>query len=182
VSSSQRTALRLQWADSGIAPKKAGYGMPCAHCSTYYAANLTTCPICNCPDRIAIVAKEYVSSAEFVAVPVAVEEQRERRLREFKSQALPDSTELSSRVISCCKRQQHHPSTMEVATVCQACYDRIEERLDILKAVLEMDVKDAAEVIYKAAWSDPSDPSKSYENAAQAMLSELKKRSGITPL
>jgi hypothetical protein len=45
-----------------------------------------------------------------------------------------------------------------------------------------MDLKDAAEVIYDAVWSDPSDPGKSYENAAQAMLSELKKRSGIPPV
>ena len=43
-----------------------------------------------------------------------------------------------------------------------------------------MDVKEAAEVIYDAVWSDPSDPSKTYLNAAQAVLSELKRRSGIT--
>jgi hypothetical protein len=28
------------------------YGLPCANCRLYYAAELTACPICNCGDRI----------------------------------------------------------------------------------------------------------------------------------
>jgi hypothetical protein len=31
-----------------------------------------------------------------------------------------------------------------------------------------------------AVWSDPSDPRKTYQNAAQALLTELCERSGIT--
>jgi hypothetical protein len=50
----------------------------------------------------------------------------------------------------------------------------------VLEAVLHMELKEAAEVIYDAVWSDPSDPSKTYLNAASALLSELRKRSGIT--
>ena len=71
---------------------------------------------------------------------------------------------------------------IEPATVCQACYDQLQERVDVLEAVLHMDIKEAAEVIYDAVWSDPSDPTKTYQNAAQAMLSELRKRSGVTPV
>jgi hypothetical protein len=40
-------------------------------------------------------------------------------------------------------------------------------------------LKEAAKVIYDAVWSDPSDPSKTYLNAARAILTELRKRAGI---
>jgi len=43
-----------------------------------------------------------------------------------------------------------------------------------------MDLKEATKIVYDAVWSDPSDPSKTYQNAAQALLTELRKRSGIT--
>jgi hypothetical protein len=34
-------------------------------------------------------------------------------------------------------------------------------------------------VVYDAVWADPTDPSKTYQNAAQALLGELRRRSGI---
>jgi len=49
-----------------------------------------------------------------------------------------------------------------------------------MEAALHIDLKEAAQVVYEAVWSDPSDPSKTYQNAAQALLTELRKRSGIT--
>ena len=42
-----------------------------------------------------------------------------------------------------------------------------------------MDVREATKIVYDAVWADSSDPSKSYQNAAQALLNELRKRSGI---
>ncbi len=33
-------------------PKHLGYGLPCAKCRAYYAAALTVCPICGCPERV----------------------------------------------------------------------------------------------------------------------------------
>ncbi|HYL96849.1 MAG TPA: hypothetical protein VET69_13675, partial [Terriglobales bacterium] len=35
------------------ASRRIGYGLPCANCKTYYAADLTACPYCGCPERIA---------------------------------------------------------------------------------------------------------------------------------
>lgn len=32
-------------------PKQVGYGLPCAKCRVYYAADLASCPICGCPVR-----------------------------------------------------------------------------------------------------------------------------------
>jgi hypothetical protein len=42
-----------------------------------------------------------------------------------------------------------------------------------------MDAKEAAKIVYEAVWADTSDPNKTYLNAANALLSELRKRAGI---
>jgi hypothetical protein len=49
-----------------------------------------------------------------------------------------------------------------------------------MEGALQMDLKEATKIVYDAVWSDPSDPSKTYQNAAQALLTELCERSGIT--
>jgi hypothetical protein len=28
------------------------YGLPCAQCKAYYAADLTSCPVCQCRERV----------------------------------------------------------------------------------------------------------------------------------
>jgi hypothetical protein len=33
-------------------PRPLRYGLPCANCRLYYAAELSACPICKCGDRI----------------------------------------------------------------------------------------------------------------------------------
>ena len=33
-------------------PKKVLYGLPCAQCKIYYAADLTSCPVCQCRERV----------------------------------------------------------------------------------------------------------------------------------
>jgi hypothetical protein len=152
---------------SPVSPKRVGYGMPCARCTTYYAANLAACPVCQSSERVAPVAAVKTNTtavSEAIPAPAVLEEERG-----------PTATPV-------CTHEENHRGTTEAATVCQACYDQLQERVDVLEAVLHMDVKEAAEVIYDAVWSDPSDPSKTYQNAAQAILSELKKRSGITPV
>jgi len=47
-----------------------------------------------------------------------------------------------------------------------------------MEAALHIDLKEAAQIVYEALWSDPSDPSK-HQDAAQALLTELRKRSAI---
>ena len=32
------------------------YGLPCAHCGTYYSADGVSCPICHSSDRVPAVA------------------------------------------------------------------------------------------------------------------------------
>jgi hypothetical protein len=170
---------------SPVGPRRVGYGMPCAKCTTYYAANLAACPVCQATERVAAVAPLRANTAaapSAIPDPAALEEERERFLREFKSQAYAASLQLGPTAAPFCTREENHRGTSEAATICQGCHDQLQERVDVLEAVLHMDIKEAAEVIYDAVWSDPSDPSKTYQNAAQAILSELRKRSGITPV
>ena len=72
------------------------------------------------------------------------------------------------------------PGNRRRAEICQACYERLQERVDIFEAALHLDLKEAAQIIYDAVWADPSDPSKTYQNAASALLTELRKRAGMT--
>src|SRR6476659_10269094 len=68
-------------------PKQIGYGLPCAKCKTYYAADLKACPVCKSPERV--TAKTISAppvSASNDPDAVALEEERERFLREFKAQ------------------------------------------------------------------------------------------------
>ncbi len=60
-----------------------------------------------------------------------------------------------------------------------ACYERLQERLDICEAALHIDLKEAAQIIYEAVWADPNNPNKTYQNAAGALLAELRRRAGI---
>ena len=51
-----------------------------------------------------------------------------------------------------------------------------------MEAALHMDPKEAAQIVYDAVWADPSDAGKTYFNAAQALLTELRRRAGINML
>jgi hypothetical protein len=75
-----------------------------------------------------------------------------------------------------------HGQGAEPASICKPCYDRLQERVDVCEAALHIDLKEAAQIVYDAVWADPSDPSKTYTNAASALLSELRKRSGVSSL
>ena len=44
---------------------------------------------------------------------------------------------------------------------------------------MHMDLKEAGQIVYDAVWADTSDPNKTYENAAHALLAELRRRSGV---
>ncbi len=166
-----------------LTPKAVGYGLPCAKCKTYFAANLTACPVCKNTERVsptAVLVPAIPVSAEELPDPQLLEEERERFLREFQTQVYASQLQINATTMQRCSREENHQGSVEPATVCQGCYDHLQEHVDILEAVLHMDIKEASQVIYDAVWADPSDPSKTYLNAAQALLGELRRRSGIT--
>lgn len=177
-------------AEHQIGPKRAGYGMPCAKCKTYYAADLTACPVCRNTERVSptaltatmppVSAEPLPDVAGVAPDDVALEEERERFLREFKSQVYASHMQINAAASFRCTREESHQGAFEAAAVCQGCYDHLQQRVDVLEAALHMDTKDAAQIIYDAVWADPSDPNKTYQNAAQAVLAELRKRAGIS--
>lgn len=165
-----------------VVPKQAGYGMPCANCKTYYASDLKACPVCKRAERVSptAVALRTVSPTEQCPDPVELEEERERFLRDFKAKVFASQLPMSPNGSLRCAHEENHPSGPEPAAVCQGCYDHLQERVDVLEAALHMDLKEAAQLVYDAVWADPSDATKTYENAAHALLAELRRRSGVT--
>jgi len=173
-------------ASAQLGPRRIGYGLPCIKCKTYYAADLSACPVCKTEERVLplpLVANSANRPAESV-VPapddVALEEERERFLQEFKAQVYASDAEGPAPASLSCSLEASHQGDIEPATVCQTCYVRLQERVDLLEAALHMDLKDATRIIYEAVWSEPADPSKTYHNAAQALLAALHKRAGIS--
>jgi hypothetical protein len=164
------------------APQRAGYGLPCAKCKLYYSASLAACPVCSSPERVSPVSLAAPASsvtAERTPDPKVLEEERERFLREFKSQIFPNQMQINATESFRCSKEESHVGAFEPAAVCQDCYDQLRARVDLAEAALLIDPKEAAQLVYDAVWSDPSDPSKTYRNAAQALLNELRRRAGI---
>jgi hypothetical protein len=167
------------------AGKSAGYGLPCAKCRLYYPANLDRCPTCNHNERVSpTVPKRPPRPAEMAAEPApdnsVLEKEREEFLRQFKSQLMDAHSEVTNAPEATCKFGEHHEGDAAHAEICSVCYERLQERLDVFEAAFHIDLKDAAQIIYDAVWADPSDPNKTYQNAAAALLTELRKRAGVT--
>ena len=164
--------------------RSAGYGLPCSKCRLYYSANLDVCPTCNHRERVSpnlVPALPKSAAAEIVPDSELVEQEREAFLKEFKSQLFAAHAEVANSPIIC-TLEENHVQGAEAACICRPCYDRLQERVDICEAALHMDVKDAAQLVYDAVWADPSDPSKTYTNAASALLTELRKRAGVSSM
>jgi len=145
-------------------------------------ADLSVCPICKCGERISpttLPAWAGLQNAQPLpdAGELELEEEREPFPKEFKSQLFSACRQINASFR--CRLEQNHQGGHEPAAICRPCYDNLQERVDLMEAALHMDLKEAAQIVYDAVWSDPSDPRKTYQNAAQALLSELCQRSGI---
>jgi hypothetical protein len=165
--------------------RDSGFGMPCANCRLYYPADLDACPACNSNERVSPTAIPVLPKVQVVSEPspdsAVVEQEREAFLKEFKSQLFAAHTEVAN-ATEVCTLVEHHVQGAEAASICKPCYDRLQERVDVCEAAMHIDLKEAAQIIYDAVWADPSDPSKTYTNAASALLGELRKRSGVSSL
>ena len=163
--------------------KPVGYGLPCSKCRTYYAANVKACPVCQTTERVAPVAvtpRVAAPLSEETPDLATLEAERERFLRDFKAQLLTSQMQVRATAPTHCTRAENHQTGQQRATVCQSCFDHLQERVDILEAALHIDLKEAAQIVYEAVWADTSDSTKTYDNAAHALLNELRKRAGIT--
>jgi hypothetical protein len=167
------------------AHKSAHYGLPCAKCRLYYPANLDICPTCKNTERVSPNVVPVIPKPQAAAEPAldaaVLDKEREAFLKEFKSQLFAAHAEVANSPVVC-TIGEYHVEGSESASVCKPCYDRLQERIDVCEAALHMDVKDAAQIVYDAVWADPSDPSKTYTNAASALLTELRKRAGVSSM
>lgn len=169
------------------AAKPTGYGLPCANCRLYYPADLDNCPTCSHHERVSPkVPKVPVKRAEAVANPVVdnavIEQEREEFLRQFKSQRKGTHADVAQTAGATCILGEHRAGDDGGAVICQACYEHLQERLDVCEAALHIDAKEAAQIVYDAVWAEPSDPSRTYMNAASALLAEVRKRAGMNAL
>lgn len=165
--------------------KSSAYGLPCSKCRLYYPAGLDACPHCHHHERVSPVAPKIPPRTKINpdAVPAAtVDQEREEFLRQFKSQLREAHGEAAEAGVSACKLTEHHAGEAASAEICRPCYERLQERLDVCEGALHMDLKEAAQIVYNAVWSDPSDTGKTYQNAASALLTELRKRAGMSML
>ncbi len=159
-----------------------GYGLPCSRCHAYYPADMRVCPICKSPERVsptASVAISVASSAPVPATGASIDSERERLLKELKSQAFASHTQINAAATFRCVLEHQHSGASEPAAVCHSCYGEVRQQADRMEAALHMDAKEAAKIVYEAVWADTSDPNTTYLNAATALLSELRKRAGI---
>ena len=182
--------------EAASAPEKkaVGYGLPCSRCHAYYPADMHVCPICKSPDRVSPIASVKHSTAPAAAATcvathncapvnsnsnINIDDDRERFLKELKSQAFALHTQVNAAATFRCVLQHQHSGASEPAAVCHTCYGEARQQADRLEAALHMDAKEAAKIVYEAVWADTSDPNRTYLNAATALLSELRKRAGI---
>ena len=162
--------------------KAIGYGMPCSHCHAYYPADMHVCPICKSPERVSPTAPVVHSMPSAVPQPATgaqIDDDRERFLKELKSQAFASHTQINAAATFRCVLEHQHSGATEPAAVCHSCYGEARQQADRLEAALHMDPKEAAKIVYEAVWADTSDPNVTYLNAATALLSELRNRAGI---
>ncbi len=189
----RRVALGSAAPEAASAPKEkkaVGYGLPCSRCHAYYPADMHVCPICKSPDRVSPMASAKHSTASAAPQPasqlttdapvnITIDDDRERFLKELKSQAFALHTQVNAAATFRCVLQHQHNGASEPAAVCHTCYGEARQQADRLEAALHMDAKEAAKIVYDAVWADTSDPNRTYLNAATALLSELRKRAGI---
>ena len=162
--------------------KAIGYGMPCSRCHAYYPADMHACPICKSPDRVSPTEPVVHSMPSAVPLPATgaqIDDDRERFLKELKSQAFASHTQINAAATFRCVLEHQHSGATEPAAVCHSCYGEARQQADRLEAALHMDAKEAAKIVYEAVWADTSDPNTTYLNAATALLSELRNRAGI---
>jgi len=170
---------------SATAEKKViGYGLPCSRCHAYYPADMNACPICKSPERVSPNAPVIHSMPSGTTQPASapIDDDRERFLKELKSQAFASHTQINAAATFRCVLEHQHTGATEPAAVCHTCYSEARQLADRLEAALHMDTKEAAKIVYDAVWADTSDPNSTYLNAANALLAELRQRAGIPML
>ena len=139
---------------------------------------MTCCPICHCTERVS-PSTSSVAIGTRPGTTAEIDDEREQYLKELKSQAFASHTQINAATTFRCVLEHQHNGTSEPAAVCHTCYSEAKQLADRLEAALHIDTKEAAKIVYDAVWADTSDPNRTYFNAADALLSEMRRRAGI---
>jgi hypothetical protein len=143
-------------------------------------SSLSACPICQSSERVSPTLCALTPEPGAAAQPDAgLDGEREPFLREFKAKVFDAHRQIHPSSHQACALARPEDSGHEPAEVCKGCYAQLQSRLDRFEAALHMDLNEASQVVYDAVWADPSDAGKTYRNAAQALLTVLRKRAGI---
>ncbi len=190
--------------------RPARFGLPCANCKAYYASDLHACPICKCAERVPAEEAEtewtnrlkkpsagvlqgalgsfiHLDSTpgckQSMRLALHCDEDGERFLLESKMLLCAHTDEIDAGHTSPCILDENHDTQSEYASICLSCYNRLCEKLARTETALLIDLREAAQIVYRAVWADPSpaDPSRTYRSAAHALLNELCQRAGIVP-
>src|SRR3979411_2208085 len=105
--------------------KAIGYSMPCARCHAYYPADMHACPICKSPDRVSPTEPVIHSMASSVPQPATgtqIDDERERFLKELKSQAFASHTQINAEATVRGVLENQHTGATEPAAACHSCY------------------------------------------------------------
>jgi hypothetical protein len=177
----QRAMIQPDRTRSRVTETKVRYGLPCARCRTYFRADLLSCPVCQSTQRVSAGEPDDGDDILGEEAPdeITHQHEHERFLREFESQRHSSLMQMNTAATFRCTLEENHRGTEQAPEVCRGCYDRLRERVDLMEAALHMDLKEAAQIVYAAVWADPHS-NKTYQNAAQAILTELRRRAGIT--
>jgi hypothetical protein len=188
--------------------RPARFGLPCANCKAYYGSDLAACPICKCAERVPAEEAEAKSPnrlkqpspgllraalGSFIAVDATrpckpemqlalrCDEDGERFLLESRLLLCARTDEIDAGHCSSCILDEDHNTQSEYASICLSCYERLRDKLARTEAALLIDLGEAAQIVYQAVWADPSptEPSRTYQSAAQALLKELWHRAGL---
>jgi hypothetical protein len=187
-------------ADALKQPRPLRFGLPCAGCKAYYASDLAACPICKCAER---VPAEKAGSESATNIPkkasagilhgalgsplqFALDCDKEGKRFRLQSRLLlcAHTEEIGLGVTTPCILDENHNTQSEDASICLSCYERLREKLALTEAALLIDLGEAAQIVYRAVWADPSptEPGRTYQSAAQALLNELCHRAGTVRL
>src|SRR5271157_2485685 len=130
-------------------PKIAGYGLPCSKCRVYYPADMDICPVCKSTERVPPAAMgEAVKGAPAAAQEAPLEDDRERFLKELKSQFFASHSQINTAATFRCCLDHKHNGNAEPAAVCHTCYGEMRQQADRLEAALHMDLKEATQIVY----------------------------------
>src|SRR5258708_12160738 len=134
---------------------------------------MQACPICKSPDRVSPTEPVAHSMASAVPQPATggqIDDDRERFLKELKSQAFASHTQINAAATFRCVLEHQHSGATEPAAVCHSCYGEAPQQADRLEAALHMDPKEPAKFVYEGVWAAPSAPKLTHPTAPTPLL------------